>query len=326
MSGWRIPVPRAILRAMLHDHPVMPMTLLFSLIATLAVVLATFVPRPAAAQQNFDNVQIETQLVSNNVYMLVGAGGNIGVSIGEDGTFIVDDQFAPLTDKIRAAVAAITDKPIRFVINTHWHGDHTGGNENLGNAGALIVAHDNVFQRMSTEQFREATNTTTPASPKAALPVVTFAEDVTFRLNGDAIRGLHVPNAHTDGDVLIQFREANVLHLGDTFFAGRFPFIDLGSGGSVDGIISSANRALSIANEETKIIPGHGPLSTPKDLRDYRDMLMKMRSVVMQLVAQGKSLEEVQAARPAADYESWGTGFINTERFVETLYRDLSRE
>lgn len=279
---------------------------------------------PAAAQQNFDAVQIETIPVSGNVYMLVGAGGNVGVSIGEDGTFIIDDQFAPMTDKIKAAIAAITPNPVRFVINTHWHGDHTGGNENMGNGGALIVAHNNVYQRMSTEQFREANNSTTPAAPRAALPVITFAEDVTFHLNGDAIRGIHVASAHTDGDALIHFPGANVIHMGDTFFAGRFPFIDLGSGGSVDGVISAANRALSIANAETKIIPGHGPLSTPADLRAYLEMLTRTRAAVMLLVAEGKTLEEVQAAKPAADYEAWGAGFINTERFIETLYTDLS--
>ncbi|MDZ4700978.1 MAG: MBL fold metallo-hydrolase [Rhodothermales bacterium] len=279
---------------------------------------------PAAAQQNFDAVQIETVPVSGNVYMLIGAGGNVGVSIGEDGTFIIDDQFAPLTDKIKAAIAAITPNPVRFVINTHWHGDHTGGNENMGAGGALIVAHDNVYQRMSTEQFRAANNATTPPAPRAALPIVTFAEDVTFHLNGDAIRGIHVAQAHTDGDAIIHFPGANVIHMGDTFFAGRFPYVDLGSGGSVDGVISAANRALSIANEETKIIPGHGPLSTPADLREYLEMLTRVRSAVMLLVAEGKTLEEVQAAKPAADYESWGTGFINTERFVETLFTDLS--
>jgi cyclase len=287
-------------------------------------VTALLLTTPAAAQQNFDAVQIETIPVSGNVYMLVGAGGNVGVSIGEDGTFIIDDQFAPMTDKINAAIAAITPNPVRFVINTHWHGDHTGGNENMGSGGALIVAHNNVYQRMSTEQFREANNTTTPASPKAALPVVTFAEDVTFHLNGDAIRGIHVARAHTDGDVIIHFPGANVIHMGDTFFAGRFPFVDLGSGGSVDGVISAANRALSISNDETKIIPGHGPLSTPADLRAYLEMLTRMRAAVMLLVAEGKTLEEVQAAKPAADYESWGAGFITAERFVETLYTDLS--
>jgi cyclase len=292
----------------------------YTLLSFVALLMAT----PALAQQNFDAIQIETVPVSGNVYMLVGAGGNVGVSIGEDGTFIIDDQFAPMTDKIKAAIAAITPNPVRFVINTHWHGDHTGGNENMGNGGALIVAHDNVYQRMSTEQFRAANNSTTPPSPKAALPVVTFAEDVTFHLNGDAIRAIHVAQAHTDGDALIHFPGANVIHMGDTFFAGRFPFIDLGSGGSVDGLISAANRALSIANDDTKIIPGHGPLSGPPDLREYLEMMTRVRAAVLLLVAEGKTLEEVQAAKPAADYESWGTGFINTERFVETLYTDLS--
>ncbi len=282
------------------------------------------VAMPAAAQQNFDTVQIETIPVSGNVYMLVGSGGNIGVSVGEDGPFMIDDQFAPLTDKIAAAVAAIADSPIRFVINTHWHGDHTGGNENLGNAGALIVAHDNVYRRMSTEQFRASVNSTTPPSPKAALPVITFAEDVTFHLNGDAIHAFHVAHAHTDGDAIIHFRDANVFHMGDTFFAGRFPYIDLDSGGTIDGVIAAVNRVLTLANDETKIIPGHGALSTPDDLRSYRDTLTRIRSMIMQMVAEGKTLEEVQAAEPLAEYEEWGSGFIDAERFVQIVYTDLS--
>ena len=281
---------------------------------------------PAFAQQNFDEVQIEATQVRDNVYMLVGSGGNIGLVVGEDGAFVVDDQFAPLTQKIQAAIAEITDEPIEYVVNTHWHGDHTGGNENLGKAGALIVAHDNVRKRMSTDQFMEAFDNTVPAAPKLALPVITFAEDVTFHLNGEAIHAFHIENAHTDGDAIIHFTNANAFHMGDTFFAGRFPFIDLGSDGSIDGVISAANRVLSLSDDDTKIIPGHGPLSTPADLKEYRNMLMKVRSNILQLVREDKTLDEVKAANPTEGYDEWGQGFMNTDTFIEIVYNDLSGE
>ena len=289
-----------------------------------ALLLSVILLTPVYAQQDFSDVQIETLQVRDNVYMLTGRGGNIGLIVGEDGAFIVDDQYAPLTQKISAAIAEVTDEPIEYVINTHWHGDHTGGNENMGNAGALIVAHDNVRERMSTDQFMAAFNNTVPASPAAALPVITFAEDVTFHLNGEEIHAFHVENAHTDGDAIIHFKNANAFHMGDTFFAGRFPFIDLGSGGSVDGMITAANRVLSLCDDDTKIIPGHGPLSTPDELKEYRNMLMKVRSNVLQLVRQDKTLDEVKAANPTEGYDDWGTGFINTDRFIEIVYNDLS--
>ncbi len=276
------------------------------------------------AQQNFDAVQIEAIPVAGNIYMLTGSGGNIGVIVGDDGTFLVDDQYAPLTDKITATIATLTDQPVKYVINTHWHGDHTGGNENLGKAGALIVAHDNVRERMSTDQFLEAFDMSVPASPDIALPVITFAEDVSFHLNGEHIHAFHVSNAHTDGDTIIHFKEANVFHMGDTFFSGRFPFIDLGSGGSIDGMITAANRVLSLSDDNTRIIPGHGPLSTPDDLKEYRGMLTRLRSTIARMVSEGNTLEEVQAATPADGYEEWSSDFISSERIVETIYADLS--
>ena len=288
------------------------------------LLLAFGLTSSALAQQN--DVQIETIPVSENVYMLIGQGGNIGVSIGDDGVFIIDDQFAPMTDKINAAIAELSDQPVRFVINTHWHGDHTGGNENYGKAGAVIVAHDNVRKRMSTDQVMEAFGRNVPASPAAALPVVTFGEDVSLHLNGDEMRAVHVANAHTDGDAIMHFKGANVIHMGDTFFAGRFPFIDRGSGGSIDGMIAASNLVLSLSDESTKIIPGHGPLCTPDDLKEYRDMMLKVRSKVAMMVREDKTLEEVQAAKPAADYESWGEGFIGMDRFVSFVYESLTEQ
>lgn len=282
---------------------------------------------PAAAQQDFSQVEIEAHPVADGVWMLTGAGGNIGVSAGEDGIFLIDDQYAPLTEKIRAAVAKVDDGPIRFVVNTHWHRDHTGGNENFGNAGALIVAHENVRERMSVDQFMERLGLTVRASPEAALPVVTYDDSVTFHLNGGQIHAFHVPPAHTDGDSLVHFREANVIHMGDTYFASGYPFVDLGSGGSVRGVIGAADRALELADAETKIIPGHGPLSDRAALQEYRDMVASVVVAVEGLLAEGKSLEEVRAAKPTAAYdETWGGGFIDASSFVETVYQSLSAD
>ncbi len=292
-------------------------------IALFAVCLLAALP--ATAQQDFSQVEIESHPVADGVWMLTGAGGNIGVSAGEDGIFLIDDQYAPLTEKIRAAVAKIDDGPIRFVVNTHWHRDHTGGNENLGNAGALIVAHENVRERMSVDQFMERLGLTVRASPADALPVVTYDHSVTFHLNGDRIHAFHVPPAHTDGDSLVHFLEANVIHMGDTYFATGYPFVDLGSGGSVRGVIAAADRALELADAETKIIPGHGPLSDRAALQEYRDMLASVVASVEALRAEGKSLEEVQAAKPTAAFdETWGGGFIDAPTFVEAIYRSLA--
>lgn len=290
---------------------------------TVFAALALLVPA-ALAQQNFDNVQIEAIPVAENIYMLTGAGGNIGVIVGEDGAFIIDDQYAPLTEKITATIATLTDQPVRFVLNTHWHGDHTGGNENLGKAGALIVAHDNVYERMSTKQMMKMMDREVPPSPNEALPVITFTEDVSFHLNGEHIHGFHIGEAHTDGDTIIHFKKANVIHMGDTYFSGLFPFIDIDSGGSIDGMISAANRVLSLSDEETKIIPGHGPLSTAEDLKEYRNFLTRLRSKIVQMVSEGKTLEEVQASNLTEGYEEWDWAFINKDRIVQIVYTDLS--
>ncbi len=285
-----------------------------------------FIASLAAAQQDFDKVQIQTIDVAPGVYMLVGSGGNIGLSVGKDGVLLIDDQYAPLTEKIRAAVAAIKDEPVRFVINTHWHGDHTGGNEHLGEVGAVIVAHENVRRRMSTEQFSEFFNRKTPPSPPGALPVITFTEDVSFHVNGDELHVFHVEPAHTDGDSIIHWKSANVFHMGDVFFSGGYPYIDLSSGGSIDGIISAAELVLDLADEDSKIIPGHGPLSGKKELAAYHETLKTIRSRIASLVREGKSLDEVQASKPTEDFDgTWGTGFIRGEQLTEFVYRSLSR-
>ena len=277
---------------------------------------------PLMAQQD---VQIQTISVAPGIHMLIGNGGNIGVSSGPDGVFVIDDQYAPLTQKIVAAIRGFSDQPIRFVVNTHWHGDHVGGNENLGDMGALIVAHDNVRARMSVEQVMEAFGRTVPASPDGALPVVTFDHTATFHLNGDELHVFHVPHAHTDGDAIIHFRMGNVVHMGDTFFNGLYPFIDLGSGGNINGMIHAADVVLAHIVGDTKIIPGHGPLATRADLKAYREVLATARDRVTDAIAQGMTLDQAKAAKLMADYdEAWGQAFINPDQFVEFVYQSLT--
>ena len=280
----------------------------------------------ANAQQNFDKVEIKTEQLSPTTYVLFGAGGNIGVSVGEDALFIIDDQYAPLSAKILAALKKISDKPVKFVLNTHWHGDHTGGNENMGKAGALIVAHDNVRKRMSTEQFIALFKSKVPPSPKDALPVVTFSSDVTFHLNGDEIFGFHVPKAHTDGDTIIHFKKSNVVHMGDTFFNGLYPFIDVSSGGNPDGVIAAADRVLALSNDATKIIPGHGPVCSKADLKVYRDMLATVTGRIKALIKDGKKIDEIKAAKPTAEFdEKWGRAFLPPSSFIDMLVAAYSQ-
>lgn len=278
----------------------------------------------AVAQQDFSGVTIEATPIRDGLYLITGRGGNIVASTGEDGTFLVDDQYAPLTGRIQAALDAITDKPVRFVINTHWHGDHVGGNENFAEAGAVIVAHKNVRQRMGSEQFMAVFNRTVPASPAKALPVVTFTDSVSLHLNGDDVRVIHVAAAHTDGDALVHFENANVLHMGDIYFNGMYPFIDIGSGGGIDGVIAAVERALALANEDTVVVPGHGAISNPAELATYGEMLRGFRDRIAALRAEGKSLEEVVAAQPTAEFdERLGGGFIPPARLVGSIYNSL---
>ncbi len=284
---------------------------------TLALVAA---PGLARSQDDMANVQIEIVPVADGVYMLKGRGGNIGLSVGEDGAFLVDDQFAPLTPKIQAAVSAVSTQAIAFVLNTHWHGDHTGGNENLGKAGALIVAHENVRKRMNPQEFKDLVGRSRQ-DPPDALPVVTFSDAINFHWNGEHIRGFHVAHAHTDGDVVVMFTNANVVHMGDLFFNGRYPFVDMESGGGLYGVIAAANQVLEMADPRTKIVPGHGELAAPVDLEAYRDMLVTVRDRVQRLMREGKTEDQVVAANPTADLDAtWGT---NAERFVRAVYKSV---
>lgn len=283
-------------------------------------VLGGVVALPATAQLQEPDFSVVAADLGGGLYLLTGWGGNIGVSSGADGTFLIDDQYAPATPAINAALEKLKVAPVRFVINTHWHGDHTGGNEHYGQAGAVIVAHDNVRGRMGTPQQNRFLGGATPASPPAALPVVTFGESLSLHLNGQAIRALHAPRAHTDGDAITHFTASNVLHAGDLFFNGRYPFIDVDSGGSVSGLLAAVDTMLAASDEATRIIPGHGPLADRAALQAYRDMLVTTSTRVRKLLDEGLTVEQVVAAAPNADYDAtWAWGFIGAERYVRML-------
>jgi cyclase len=293
--------------------------------ATLAAALL-LVAAPMAAQVNYDTVKVQTIPAGPGMYMLLGVGGNIGLSVGDDFAFLVDDQYAPLSQKILAAVKAVTSKPIRFLVNTHWHGDHSGGNENMNSAGVIIVAHDNVRTRMSSEQFIAAFNSKVVPSPKGALPVVTFSQSVAFHSGGETIHVVHVPPAHTDGDALVHFVRGNTIHMGDNFFNGRYPFVDLSSGGSFEGVINAVNAAMPYVNDSTKVIPGHGPLGGKRELVAYRDVLTKIRDRVAALIKAGKTKEQVIAAKPSAEWDAtWGTGFMKPDVFLGIVYDSMKK-
>jgi glyoxylase-like metal-dependent hydrolase (beta-lactamase superfamily II) len=278
-------------------------------------------------EPDWSKVEVKVVPVAGGVSMLVGQGGNIGVTSGKDGIFLVDDQFEPLVPKIRAAVKTLGDGPIRFVVNTHFHGDHTGGNAKLHESGAVIIAQENVRKRLGMERVDRDTKERIPPKPPEAWPLVTYADGVALYLNGDELEVTHVARAHTDGDSVIRFKKANVIHMGDTFFNGFYPFIDVDSGGSVDGMIAAADKVLSIADDRTKLIPGHGPLGSKADLQTYRNVLAGIRDRVKALVAQGKTLDQVIAAKPTAQWDAtWGKGFMKPDVFVSFVYRSLTEK
>lgn len=301
---------------------------LFGLFAVFAAGPATAAPQQ---QPDWDSVEITREDVGNGIQVLFGRGGNIAISTGEDGTLMVDDQYAPLTEKILAAVAEVTDDPVRFVVNTHWHGDHTGGNENLGRAGGIIVAHENVRRRMNPAEFAYLVGRSEQASADA-LPVVTFENGVTFHWNGLTIEAVHQPQAHTDGDSAIFFGGANVVHMGDLFFNGAFPFIDVDSGGGIHGLIAAVDAVAERSNGATRIIPGHGPVTDRTTLLAYGEALREARERVRSRLEAGDSEEE--AAATAAEIVTgvgedvgWSpdsTGFVSAERFVRLTYRSLA--
>jgi cyclase len=298
-----------------------------TLFLVLAFVAAVAVPA-AHAQQNFDKVVITPLKLADGLWMLTGAGGNLMVCAGPDGALLVDAQYGPLAARIRAVVDSLSGgRPLRFVLNTHYHGDHVSGDSAMAAAGATIVAHANVRRRMSADRLNETFGSTTKAAPAAALPVLTFSDSLTFHLNGLEIRVVHLPPGHTDGDAVVWVPAANVLHTGDLLFNGAYPVIDVSAGGSIGGMIRSLDLLLPLLGPATKVVPGHGPLADRAALLRFRGMLLAVRDRVARLVKEGRTLEQVMAAKPLADLDRvWGTGFMKPDVFLQVVYRDLSRE
>ncbi|HQR36083.1 MAG TPA: MBL fold metallo-hydrolase [Blastocatellia bacterium] len=288
-----------------------------------AVLLLALIASVAFAQgQDFSKVEMKATHVAGNVWMLEGSGGNIGVSVGPDGLLIVDDQFAPLADKIKAALKGLGEGKLKFVINTHWHGDHTGSNAIFG-ADSTIIAHTNVRKRLNS------TNTvmgqTTQPAPKPALPVITFDESLSVHFNGEEIKAIHYPNGHTDGDGVIYFTGSNVVHMGDDFVTYGFPFVDLNSGGNVEGMAKNVANVIAKLPANVKIIPGHGPISTVEDLKRFHQMLVETLDIVRKQMQAGKSLEEIKAAGLPAKYDSLSKGFVTTPIWIETIFKSLTK-
>ena len=292
------------------------------------VTLLALISTPASAQQDFSKVEVKAEQLAPGVAVLFGAGGNIGVSYGADGTVLIDDQYAPMTSKIQAAVAALGATPVKYLINTHWHGDHSGGNENLGKAGALIFAHDNVRIRLAqgaTSGAGTPRARVIPPAPPVALPVVTYDKGVKLHLNGDEVRAVFLHGGHTDGDSIIVWQKANVIHMGDLFMNKvSLPYLDLSSGANALNFLASIEAALKLTNAETKIIPGHGPMATQADLVAWRDMLKSVIGSVQAGIKAKRTLAEIQAAKPAAKWEVTG-GFISGDAFTEAVYKSLTK-
>lgn len=266
------------------------------------------------AQSKFDKVNIKTTQLSDHIYMLEGSGGNIGVSVGNDGVLIIDTQFAPLTPKIISAIKKLSDQPIKIVANTHHHGDHTGGNENLGDLGATIIAHENVRTRLLEN------------SGKSAIPVITFTDKLNMQINNEQVALFHVENAHTDGDAMLYFTESNVLHTGDTYFNARYPYIDINSGGSINGYINAVKSGLMVVDNDTKIIPGHGNLSNKAEYLTFLNMLETVKAAVLKEIKNGKTEDEVSAntlLTKTYDDLGYGDHFINSEKMRRTVYQSL---
>jgi cyclase len=288
-------------------------------LAVLLVCLSTTYSRTAL--QDVSKVEIKSTLVAGNIHMLEGAGGNIAVSAGKDGALMVDDQFLPLADKIRAELKKLSDGRLKYVLNTHWHGDHTGGNQAFSRE-ATIVAQENVRRRLAAGQM--LLGQMVKPAPQEALPLITYNASMTFYFNGEEVRVVHYPHGHTDGDSVIFFMGSNVAHLGDDFFAGRFPFVDLESGGSVEGLTKNIADIISKLPAGAKLIPGHGPLSSLDDLKLYHRMLVETTETVRRRMAAGKTLEQIKKEGLPEEWKIWGTGFIKTDQWIETIYRSFS--
>lgn len=288
--------------------------------------LATILLMPSMlfAQTDWSSVSIQTQKVTDNISFLIGRGGNIGVIYGKEGVMIIDDQYAPLSEKIKVAISSLSAGELKFIINTHYHGDHTGGNENLSKDGAIIVAHENVKERLSTTFYSTMFDREVEAKSEAYWPKLTFKDNLSFDFNGEEIDVIYTPAAHTDGDAIIHFKSSNAIHAGDAFVRYGYPFIDTSAGGSIQGFIDAQDLILSLANAETKIIPGHGGLSTIEDVKELKAMLVETKELVAKLKEEGKSLDDVLTANPLQPYhERWSGSFIDTQLFTRAIYQSL---
>lgn len=290
------------------------------------IVLTAAVLLSVTSLHAFDDVKVTSTEVAKNIHMLMGKGGNVGVFVGKDGTFVIDDQFAPLTEKLMAAIKDVGGDAPKFLLNTHFHGDHSGGNENFGKKGAMIISHLNVRERLKHgSEIKEFGMILPPASAEA-LPIITYKDQMHFHINGEDVVVTHVPNAHTDGDSFIHFKNANVIHAGDIFFNGFYPFIDPTHGGTVKGVISAADKILQLSNDKTKIIPGHGPLANKADLDTYKKMLEVAYSNLLKLKEEGLNAEQAKAKKPLAEFDKeWSDGMFTSERWIEIIYPAVAK-
>lgn len=279
-----------------------------------------------AQAQDFSKIEVRTTKLNDSTWLLQGAGGNVALSVGPDAVFLIDDDYGAMAPKLKAAIAAISKKPVQFLLNTHFHFDHSGGNEVFGTDAAVIVAHDNVRRRMRVEQLITFIGARQAASPKAALPVITVPLQMSFHINGEELQAFHVPRAHTDGDLIVHFRGSDIVHMGDTYFSGMYPFIDAGSGGTAEGMVAAADRVLAMATDKTRIIPGHGPITDKAALQNWRDMLAAATQRIKDLRKAGKSEDEIRTSKPFADFDAiYGQGFIKPEQFVAMMLGAVAR-
>ena len=300
---------------------------LFLIVGTLGLIGISS-PNVVYGQEDKDNSIFDIIQVTDSIYMLSEGGGNVGVFVGDDGIFLIDDKVDVLSEKLLNSIKKISDKPVKFIINTHWHPDHVGGNEELAKTNSIIISHGNTRERLSTEQFSSFLNKTIAPLPESALPIVTFNNEITFYFNNDVINVKHIPAAHTDGDAIVHFNNSNVIHVGDIVSDTYFPYVDLSAGGSIDGLIDGIeNMILPLANEETKIIVGHGSLSTKDHIIASLDMLKDIRSTISEAISQNKTLEEVHIIEPTEQHEEqYGDGFINSTQFTELVYKSLTSQ
>ncbi|UCE58688.1 MAG: MBL fold metallo-hydrolase [Phycisphaerales bacterium] len=291
----------------------------------LIFVLALGLTTPSYGQ-DWSKIQVRTFPIVDNVYALAGGGGNIGVFVGDDGVLLIDAGYTELSEKTVNAVRAVSKAPIRYVVNTHWHFDHVGGNEALAKTGAIIVGHDNVRTLMSEERFITVIDQQISPSPTVALPVITFPDSLTFNFNGDEVRVLHVESAHTSSDSIVYLKKANLVHVGDIMFNGMYPFIDVNADGSIDGLVAAHDKVLALVDDKTKIIPGHGPLADAAGVRAYRDMLATVRDRVRTMITQGKSRDEIIAAKPTKEYDAkWGQSWLDPDTWTGLVYDGMKK-